>query len=292
MTVHKTGWAAGVGAIVLLFTAACGSQSTAPSDDKGPIILGAVLAETGALAPFDLPSYQGLKLAVADANAKGGIDGRKIKLLDFDIKDDFASGAVGAQQMIQKGADAVVVACDFDRAASAAFTSTKAGKLTISLCAASPKFGPQVISPLAYTMSTGTPASGSVMAEWARNKKKLQRPYVLTDNSIAYDKDLCYYFQKRWEELAGSGSVAGQDTFQNDDASTSSQVARIKAANPGFIMLCSYSPGGPAALRQIRAAGIDVPVLSADAMDGTVLAQCRSESEQLLLRHLRINHGR
>ena len=252
-----------------LLLSSCGDSSSSESDDKGPIVLGAVIAQTGALAPFDLPPYQGLKLAVDDLNADGGIDGRQVKLIDFDIKDDFASGAVGAQRMIQEGADAVVVACDFDRAAAAAFTAVKAGKLTLSLCAASPKFGAQVISPLAFTMSTGTPATGSILAEWAFNEKKLKRPYVWTDNSIQFDKDLCYYFQERWKELAGADSVAGSDTFQNDDVNVSSQVSRIRSADPGFVVLCSYSPGGPSALRQLRAAGVDAPVLSGEAMDGT-----------------------
>lgn len=246
-----------------------GDGEAGAGDDDGPIILGAVLAKTGALAPFDLPPYQGLQLAVEDINAKGGIDGRQVELIDFDIKDDFASGAVGAQQVIQKGADAVVVACDFDRGAAAAFTAVKQGKLTLSLCAASPKFGSQVISPLAFTMSTGTPATGSILAEWAFNEKKLERPYVWTDNSIEFDKDLCYYFEERWKQLAGDDSIAGADTFQNDDTNVSSQISRIRDAEPGFVVLCSYSPGGPSALRQLRAAGVDVPVLSGEAMDGT-----------------------
>jgi branched-chain amino acid transport system substrate-binding protein len=35
------------------------------------------------------------------------------------------------------------------------------------------------------------------------------------------------------------------------------------------IMLCSYLPGGASATRQLRAAGIDLPILTSNAMDGT-----------------------
>ena len=33
-------------------------------------------------------------------------------------------------------------------------------------------------------------------------------------------------------------------------------------------MLCTFTPGGASATRQIRAAGIDLPILAATAMDG------------------------
>jgi branched-chain amino acid transport system substrate-binding protein len=41
-----------------------------------------------------------------------------------------------------------------------------------------------------------------------------------------------------------------------------------KRAISDVVMLCSYIPGGGSALRQLRAAGVDLPVLTGDAMDG------------------------
>jgi branched-chain amino acid transport system substrate-binding protein len=33
-------------------------------------------------------------------------------------------------------------------------------------------------------------------------------------------------------------------------------------------MLCSYAPGGPSAIRQLRAAGLDQPIVTGESMDG------------------------
>ena len=69
--------------------------------------------------------------------------------------------------------------------------------------------------------------------------------------------------------MTGAEPVA-RDTFRNPDPSIASQVTRIRGSAPAAdaIVLCSYQPGGSSAVRQIRAAGLNVPLLSTMAMDG------------------------
>jgi branched-chain amino acid transport system substrate-binding protein len=64
--------------------------------------------------------------------------------------------------------------------------------------------------------------------------------------------------------------VLGEDTFLNSDASIDAQITRINglSAEPDVIMFCSYAPGGPSAIRQLRAAGIDQPIITGESMDG------------------------
>jgi branched-chain amino acid transport system substrate-binding protein len=69
------------------------------------------------------------------------------------------------------------------------------------------------------------------------------------------------------------GEVVGVDTFMQEDASIASQITRYKQAaaekgEPEVMMLCSYVPGAVSAIRQLRAAGIEVPLVGGDSMDG------------------------
>jgi branched-chain amino acid transport system substrate-binding protein len=107
------------------------------------------------------------------------------------------------------------------------------------------------------------------MAEWAYEKKSIRHPYLLVDATLDFEKSVCAGFEARFKQLAGAEGIAGRDTFQNDDTSVASQITRIKSANPDAVMLCSYPPGMPVALRQIRAAGIDQPVFGTEDFDGT-----------------------
>ena len=94
---------------------------------------------------------------------------------------------------------------------------------------------------------------------------------MLTDTYLQYTKDVSTYFNKRWAQLAGSKSFAGQDTFNNADASIAAQISRLRSAasNADFVVVSSLPPGGASAIRQIRGAGINLPILAAAAFDGS-----------------------
>ena len=105
------------------------------------------------------------------------------------------------------------------------------------------------------------------MAEWAQMKRNLSRAFVIEDKTFAgYDGEVCKGFRNRWNGLGGK--TVGSDTLSSDDKSIASTVTRIKSANPEFVYMCSQPPGSPGWIRQIRAAGLNMPILLATATDG------------------------
>lgn len=251
---------------VALGVSACGGDDSdsGSSADKGkPIVIGAAMAKSGVMAQYDAPSYAAFKLRVDEINAKGGIKGRKIKLIEADTNSVPAKGKTAAQQVLDQGADIVLATADFDFGSPAALTAQRAGKVSFSLAAQSPKWGVQGIGPLSYTNTLATYSEGTVLARFAK-QKKFKNPFLLIDDTISYDKEVCAGFEKEW-----GGPIAGKATFSTGDSSIAAQITKIKSANPGFIVSCTYVPGGGVALRQIRAAGIDQPIVADLAMDGT-----------------------
>ena len=109
-----------------------------------------------------------------------------------------------------------------------------------------------------------------MLAEWAYKRKKWKTAYVLLDNTIAFTKSLCGSFATRWTELAGKDGLLGQDTFLNNDPSIAAQITRITSLSnkPDMIFFCSYAPGGPSAIRQLRAAGIAAAIVTGESLDG------------------------
>ncbi len=51
--------------------------------------------------------------AINDINAKGGVSGKKIKLIWEDSQTDFAKSAEAAEKVIEEGAQVLLVDCDF-----------------------------------------------------------------------------------------------------------------------------------------------------------------------------------
>ena len=234
------------------------------------VIIGAAIAQSGVVAPYDEGPAQAMEVAVEEINAKGGVLGKQLKIIYADTKSDIAYGGTAAQEVIDKGAQMVVVTCDYDFGSSAASVADSTGLIAFSTCAGDPKFGPSGIGPNAFTMATGAPGQAVAMAEWAYNVKGWRTGYVLMDTTIAFDATWADFFKKRWAELAGAEALLGEDTFGGEDPQIASQITRIKslAKQPDFIVLASFPPAGVSATRQLRAAGVNQPLLGSESWDG------------------------
>lgn len=255
------------------FAAACGEEEESASagegdGQKGEIVIGAAVAKTGTLNFTDVPGLAAAETAVRNINADGGVDGRKLKLISADTKSDRGLAPQVTLELINKGADVVLVTCDFDYGAPAALAAQDKGLVSMSLCAGEPRFGPEGIGPLAFSAGVATNGEGAAGAQFAADELEASTAYVLEDPTLVYDQYWAAAFEDAFKE--GGGQVLGKDTFENSDPSIGPQVTRIRGLSkqPDVIALCSYPPGGASAVKQIRAAGIDAPIVACVAMDG------------------------
>lgn len=254
---------AGIAAVTLLWFAPGGAA-------QEPIIIGAAIAQSGVVAPYDEGPAKAMEVAVDEINARGGLLGRPLKIVYADTKSDIAYGATAAEEVIAQGAAMVVVTCDYDFGGAAASVANAKNLITFSTCAGDPKFGPAGIGPNAFTMATGAPGQAVTLAEWAYNNQGWRTGYILLDTTIAFDASFADAFKRRWIELAGEQGLLGEDTFGGEDPQIATQITRIKslATAPDFVVVCSFPPAGPSAVRQLRAAGLMQPLLASESWDG------------------------
>jgi branched-chain amino acid transport system substrate-binding protein len=240
---------------------AVGVSSTASAAGK-PIIFGMPIALTGAINFFDGPFHNGAQLAVNDINKKGGVLGSKLEIVTSDTKSQIPQGTFAAQDVISKGAEFIFPTVDFDYGGAATRVASQHHLISMTQVG-DPRYGLKGLGPLVFNIYQATPTEGATISEFM-SEKGWKRPYLLTDTGLNYTKTLCQYVKQSWH-----GTIAGEATFANSDPSIASQVARMKAANPDVIVLCSYPPGGATAARQIRAAGLKVPIVGGVTMEGT-----------------------
>lgn len=233
------------------------------------INVGFAIAKSGWLEAYDTPATAAARIRIDEINAKGGLLGRQIKWQESDTKSDQAQSATSGQQLVDDGADMLIVNCDYDFGAPAALAAESEGKNSFFLCAEDIKAGVQGVGPNSFSASVLAGVQGATMAEWSTKERKAKTGYVLLDTTIEYNKGVCTGFD--WMFPSAGGEIVGRDTFKNGDASIASQITRIKSLDkqPDVIMLCSYIPGAASAVRQIRAAGIDSLILNGSAVDGS-----------------------
>lgn len=256
--------------IQLLMASALSLMGTSVfAQEKDPIIIGAAIAQSGFIAAYDADPARAAEMAVKEINDAGGVLGRPLKIIYSDTKSDIPQGAVSAMEVLDQGADIVIVTGDFDFGGTAARTANAQSKVAIAPFAADPKFGVEGIGPYAFSYSTASDTVGTVLAEFAASKG-WKTAYALTQTNIQYDLSVSAAFQARFKELLGDAALVGTDTFSMDDASIATHITRIKALNPQpeVLLLSTFTPAGPGALRQLRAAGLTMPIVSGEDMDG------------------------
>lgn len=234
------------------------------------ITIGFAIAKSGWMEAYDSPATTAAKIRIDEINADGGLLGRQVKWVEADTKTDRQQSAKAGLQLIDEGADMMIVSCDYDFGAPAALSAEAEGMVSFFLCAEDVKAGIQGVGPNSFSGSVLAAVQGATMAEWSHAKRGATTGYVLLDTTIEYNKGICSGFDWMFPQIEGT-EIVGRDTFKNDDASIASQITRIKAlpAEPDVIMLCSYIPGAAAAVRQIRAAGINSLILNGSAVDGS-----------------------
>ncbi len=250
---------------VVLVAAGCGSAKDDPK--SGKVMIGLASAETGFMSTYDAAVRAGAKLAARDINAAGGVNGRQIEFVGADTKSDPAQAQLAAQTLLGKGVQAVIPSCDYNMGGPAARAANERDVLAIG-CAGSTLFGAQGIGPLTFNVLWGANTEGAVMAQWAYNTKKWRKAYVLAATNFEYSKSLCANFETSWNALGGT-SVTGKDTYTYDDKSLASQITRMREAKDAsdFVVVCATGAGATA-IRQIRAGGIDLPILGAAGFAG------------------------
>lgn len=251
-------------------TSAAGPTGTSSSGGSGgDIIIGASVAKTGSQTFYGGPAMVAAQAAIADINAKGGVLGKQLKLVWQDSQTNFAKSAQAAQEVINQGAQVMLVDCDADYGLPAAQVAQRHGMVAMNLCAGAPSAGDPKILPMGFSMGIGTNVEAASIADYAYNTLHYKKVYLLQDTSIQYSKSVCNYFKDSWQHLGGQ--IAGENTFTNSDTSLQAQVSALLNAKGSYdaIEICSYSPGLTTAVRQIRAAGINVPLLGTFTWDGS-----------------------
>jgi branched-chain amino acid transport system substrate-binding protein len=245
-----------------------GAADTAAASDE-PIVVGAVIGKTGFLKPYDGPALQAFKLRVDELNAEGGVNGRKVEFIEADTKSDQAIGASLAKGLISRGAEVMVVTCDFDWGSAAALAAQDEGLVSISLCAGSPKFGVEGIGDKAYTPSSTASVEGAVQATFAI-EEGWTKGFLLADPVNAFNQDAAAAIEGTYPKIGGD--LVGKAEFQQEDTNIASQITQIKSSGAQVVFLVSHPPGGSVALRQLRAGGVDVPIIGLNSFSGRLWA--------------------
>jgi branched-chain amino acid transport system substrate-binding protein len=233
------------------------------------IIIGFGGGLTGRLAYYDRQVRNGAQMAVDEINVAGGIAGKyKIDFRVKDVRSEATESAGAGKEFVAAGAEVMIAPCDRDLAIS--FSGT-ADIPVIAPCASTPTLAVEA-GQRVFQIYPSDNLQAATLAKFAR-EQGYGAAYILMSADTPYDQKLPLYFEDAFKKIGGL--VAGEGSYTLGQQDFGVQITSIKnlSPQPGVIMTAASEPEFPIFLSQLRAAGIDTPVLGSDAIDSpTTLA--------------------
>jgi ABC-type branched-subunit amino acid transport system substrate-binding protein len=220
---------------------------------------------SGPIKFWGVPVSNGMKMAVEEVNAAGGINGRKLKMILEDSGYDPKRAVLASQKMIERdkifamvgpmGSPTVLAAQDilFDAGVLQLFPLT-AAEFTFKFDPAKPQERLKFNNLLPYVESTR--AALKYMMEW----KGFKKPCIMHQDD-EYGKNVLDGFTQQLEAM--KVPVASVTTFKRGASDFSAQIAKMKSDACDLVVLGAVIREPIGAMGEAKKLGWDVTFLGA-----------------------------
>lgn len=248
-----------------------------PKVDSNEIVIGHYGSLTGSQATFGISTDNGIKLAVEELNAAGGINGKKIKLITYDDKGDAREAGTAVTRLVTKDkVVAVLGEVASSLSLSGAPVCQENGVPMITPSSTNPKV--TKVGDMIFRVCFIDPFQGSVCAKfaWESDKLKAKKAAILTDQASAYSVGLQEEFEKAF--IALGGTVVSKQTYGEGDQDFSAQLTAIRSSDPDVIFIPGYYTDVGNIAVQAKKLGVNTPLLGGDGWDSSKLGAIGGEA--------------
>jgi branched-chain amino acid transport system substrate-binding protein len=221
----------GIATVALLLVAA-GAAFGAEPDAKHPFRIGALQEKTGLFAPFSKFIGPGLRVAVDDINAAGGILGRKVELIERDDASSPARALLAAKELVGDQRVDVLYTGVISGIALAVTPFATERKILTFANGSSPQLGDAAKFPYAFQLSDISSKRVAPVAEALRKLGGHKVGIMTTTNppNFALGEGLLADLPKQY-----GMEVVGRETFTEDIKDLTPQLQKMRDAGADII---------------------------------------------------------
>jgi branched-chain amino acid transport system substrate-binding protein len=242
--------------------------------DTGPILIGHFGSLTGSEATFGKSTDNGIKLAIEEVNAAGGVNingtKRQVKLISEDTEGKPEKAGPVVTKLITK--DKVI-----------AVLGEVASSVSLAGAPICQQYGVPMITPsstnpdvtkkgdMIFRVCFIDPFQGLACAKFAHNDLKATKVAMLYDQASAYSVGLKDEFAKAFKGMGGQ--VVSEQAYSKGASDFNAQLARIRESSPDVIFVPGYYTDVANVAIQARKLGMTMPLLGGDGWDSEDLAK-------------------
>ena len=234
-------------------------------DAKGESIkIGGIIPKTGEVAVYGNTTENGIKLAIEQINAAGGMDGKQVEYISYDDKGDPTEAVNIYGKLMDEGVNAII----------GAITS----KPTLAVAGAAVSDGIPMITPTGtqaditegkpnvFRACFTDPYQGVLLATYAKDTLNAKTAAILRNNSSDYSMGIADQFVQTAKEKGIE--IVADEGYSNTDNDFKAQLTNINAKNPDVLVVPDYYEKVALVTVQARQVGLKSTFLGGDGWDG------------------------
>ncbi|MGE5576154.1 MAG: ABC transporter substrate-binding protein [Syntrophothermus sp.] len=245
-----------------------------------PIKIGTVLPTTGPIATFGQSTLNGIRLAIEEINAAGGVLGRPIELINEDTKSDATETRNAVAKLITRDNVLAIIG-------EVASTNTLAGA-PVAQAEKVPMVTPgstneKVTEVGDYIFRTVfiDPYQGKVVANFAAKSLKAKRAALLTALSSDYSMGLASVFKAEFTKRGGK--IVSEQSYSEGDQDFSAQLTKIRSIKPDVLYIPGYYTEIALIARQAKQLGVKVQILGSEGTESPKLFELGGDAVEGIL---------
>lgn len=246
------------------------SSSNTPSSGGDTVKIGFLGALTGDVAMYGNPTLKGMKMAVDEINAAGGINGKKLEVVENDNRGDKQEGASITQKLISRDQVAAIVGDPTTGITKVAAPIANRGQVVL-LSAGATGTGVVELGEYVFRNTLLDTVAIPALVDYFAKDLGYKNIAVITSDNNDYSVGLTQVFK---DSIKGKGlNIITEEKIKDGDKDFSGQITNIKQKQPDAIFFSGYYTEGALLMKEARKQGLNINLFGGDGLYSPTLIE-------------------
>ncbi len=227
------------------------------------VVIGIAGPMAGSFGDVGRDIKAGVEIAVAAANAHGGINGEKIRTVSVDDKCEAETGTAVANQLIGKGVKAVIGHACTAAALPAARVYAQGDVLFLSVASTNPRLTDESVGAGVFRMAIRSDREPQAIADYLAKHFKGKRVAFVHDGSV-YGQGLSEQAAKLFADVGGA--VAMTEAFTPGEKSQNNLIGKIQDAAVSAVVVGALQADAAVIANEMRARGLNAALIGNESL--------------------------
>jgi len=262
---------------LILLAAGCGGAKETPKAAGGDTIkIGFLGGLTGGHAHYGIETLKGMQMAVDDINSAGGVNGKKLEIVQGDHGSNNSEAANVTQKLITQKVSAIVGDPTTGITKTAAMICQPAKVVLLSAGAVGP--GVVEIGDYIYRDTLLDAVAAPAVTKYLSEDLKWKKVALVTTTGLSYSEGLTSIFKPA---LAKYGmEIVAEQSIMEKDTNFSAQVTSLSQKQFDGVIFTGYYTEGALFMKEMRKQGLNQVMAGGDGLLGKELYELGENAVQ------------